>query len=162
MARGSVHAREVGLAHDKNYSITNLKLPIGALKSDLTMYEKSKMKYLQIHKFPFKNVIFLAIDQNILENSSKTWLLPGLVAFPNGSSAPIGRVENFANFKFLEGQICNKSLPLSTKRKLTILLDPFPTASFSGVFFNLEKINTGLVNHRMSYLTFASLLRSFI
>ena len=153
MARGSVHAREVGLAHDKNYSITNLKLPIGALKSDLTMYEKSKMKYLQIHKFPFKNVIFLDIDQNILENSSKTCLLPGLVAFPtNGPSAPIGRIENFA-----------KSLPLSTKRKLSILLDfPFPTAPFSGVFFNLEKINTGLVNHRMSYLTFVSLLRSFI
>ena len=116
------------------------------------MYEKSKMKYLQIHKFPFKKVIFLDIDQNILENSSKTWLLPGLVAFPNGPSAPIGRVENFA-----------KSLPLSTKRKLSILLDfPFPTAPFSGVFFNLEKINTGLVNHRMSYLTFVSLLRSFI
>jgi len=110
------------------------------------MFEKSKMKYLQIHKFPFKNIIFLAIDQNVPENSSKTCLLPGLVAFP-----------------FLEGQICNKILPLSTKRKLSILLDfPFPTASFSGVFFNLEKINTGLVNHRMSYLTFVSLLRSFI
>ena len=100
------------------------------------------MKYLQIHKFPFKNVIFLDIDQNILENSSKTCLLPGLVAFPNGPSAPIGRIENFA-----------KSLPLSTKRKLSILLDfPFPTAPFSGVFFNLEKINTGLVNHRMRCL----------
>ena len=120
------------------------------------------MKYLQIHKFPFKNVIFLAIDQNILENSSKTWLLPGLVAFPNGPSAPIGRVENFANFKFLEGQICNKSLPLSTKRKLSILLDfPFPTASFSGVFFNLEKINTDLVNHRMSYLTLCLTFEEF-
>ena len=110
------------------------------------------MKYLQIHKFPFKNVIFLDIDQNILENSSKTCQLRGLVAFPNGPSAPIGRIENFA-----------KSFPLSTKRKLSILLDfPFPTAPFSGVFFNLEKINTGLVNHRMSYLTFVSLLRSFI
>ena len=109
------------------------------------------MKYLQIHKFPFKNVIFLDIDQNILENSSKTCLLPGLVAFPNGPSAPIGRIENFA-----------KSFPLSTKRKLSILLDfPFPAAPFSGVFFNLEKINTGLVNHRMSYLTFVSLLRIF-
>ena len=101
--------------------MTNLKLPIRALKSDLTMYEKSKMKYLQIHKFPFKNVIFLDIDQNILENSSKTWLLPRLVAFPNGPSAPIGRVENFA-----------KSLPLSTKRKLTkhSFGLPFPNCAF--------------------------------
>ena len=54
--------------------------------------------------------------QNVPENSSKTSLL-GCVS----KQAKRSDDGNFLNFEFLEGQFCKKSLPLSTRRKLSIL-----------------------------------------
>ena len=68
------------------------------------MYETSKEKYLQIHKLPFKNVIFLTIKYKMYLKIVQK--LRGLVAFQQ--NAVIGRDENFVNFKFLEGQFCKE------------------------------------------------------
>ena len=66
------------------------------------MYKTSNMKYLQIHKFPFKSIIFLNIEcKSYLKILQK---LRCLVAFQNRLSAPIGRDENFVNFEFFERQ----------------------------------------------------------
>ena len=55
-----------------------------------------------------------------------------LVGFQNRQIAPIGRGKNLVNFELLN--LVKKSLPLSTKRKLSILLNfLFPSASFRGV-----------------------------
>ena len=65
----------------------------------------------------------------------------------------------------LKDDFVKKSLPLSTNRKLSILLNfPFPSVSFSGVFFNLKMRNSGLVLKPppLSCLTFISLLRIFV
>ena len=43
----------------KNYST---QISNEGTQADLKMYKTSKMKYLQIHKFPIKNVILLTID----------------------------------------------------------------------------------------------------
>ena len=51
-----------------------------------------------------------------------------------------------------------KSLPLSTKRKLNILLNfLFPSVSFYGILLNLEMQNFGLENYRIGCLTFEDL-----
>ena len=59
------------------------------------MYTTSKVKYSQI-----LNSLDYGV-QDVPENSSKTSLLSGV---SNRPSAPIGRDENSAYFKFLEGQ----------------------------------------------------------
>ena len=41
------------------------KSQIQGAQTDLKMYKTSKMKYLQIHNFPFKNVTFLTIEYKI-------------------------------------------------------------------------------------------------
>lgn len=62
-----------------------------------------------------------------------------LVAYQNRPSAPIGRDENSVHSKFLKDNFIKKSLPLSTWRKLSILLKfPFPSVCFSGVCFTLK------------------------
>ena len=72
------------------------------------------MKHLKIHKFPFKNVIVLAIECKMyLKNFT------ALVAFQNRPCAPIRREEN--KVEFLEDDFLMKSFPSSTKRKLSIL-----------------------------------------
>ena len=60
----------------------------------------------------------------------------------------ISWISNFSKDDFVK-----KGLPLSIKRKLSILLNfPFPPVSFSGVFFTL-KCETGFVNppHELSH-----------
>ena len=56
---------------------------------------------------------------------------------------------------FSKDDSVKKSLPLSIKRKLSILLNlPFPPVSFSGVFLTLKCETLVLYTHRMSCLTF--------
>ena len=60
----------------------------------------------QIHKFSFKDVIFLTKEYKMY---LKTFQKSGcLVAFQNRPSAPIGCEENLVNFEFLEGQFCKE------------------------------------------------------
>ena len=90
---------------------------------------KLKMKYLEIHKFTFKNIIFLTIEYKMCLKILQK--LRCLVGFQNRESAPIGRGKNLVNFEFLKGNLVKKSLPLSTKRKLSILLSfLFPVCLF--------------------------------
>ena len=60
----------------------------------------SKIKYLQILKILFKNVIFLNIEYKMYLKILQK--LRCLVAFQNRPSAPIGWDKNFVNFEFLE------------------------------------------------------------
>ena len=74
LARGSVQwASKIGWVHGKNYST---QISNQGAHANLKMYKTSKMKYLQIHKFPIwkRNFIDYGV-QNVPENSSKTSLL---------------------------------------------------------------------------------------
>ena len=127
LAHGSVHASKVRWVHGKNYST---QISNQGTQADLKMCETSKMKYLEIHKFPFKNIIFLTIEYKMCLKILQK--LRCLVGFQNRQIAPIGRGKNLVNFELLN--LVKKSLPLSTKRKLSILLNfLFPSASFRGV-----------------------------
>ena len=149
LARGSVHTSKIGWAHGKNIYLTQISNQ-GA-QGDLKMYETSKEKYLQIYKLPFKNVIFLTIKYKMYLKIVQK--LRCLVAFQQTLRSAVMKISWISNSS--KDNFVKKSLPLSTKRKLpvSILLNfPFPSVSFSVV--NLAMRNTGLVNHRMSCLTF--------
>ena len=72
--------------------------------------DKTFVKHLYIHKFPFKNVIFLTIEwkEKIFENFA------ALVAFHTGYFALRGK-ENIV--EFLEGQFRNKTLSFFHKKE---------------------------------------------
>ena len=91
-----------------------------------------------ICKCPFKNVIFFAIVrvQNVPENSSKFSLL-GCLKTGHKLRSAMKKILWISNS--LKDSCGKKSLPLSTKRKLSIvLMFPFPSVSFSGVFVTLK------------------------
>ena len=69
LARGSVHASKIAWANGKNYST---QISNQGAQADLKMYKASKIKYSQTRNFHDYTV------QNVLENSSKTWLLGGV------------------------------------------------------------------------------------
>ena len=72
------------------------------------------MKQLKIHKFPFKNVIVLAIECKMyLKNFT------ALVAFQN--SRALRREEN--KVQFLEGRFLDEKLPFLQKKKAEHSLD---------------------------------------
>ena len=62
----------------------------------------------QIHKFSFKDVIFLTKEYKKLMYLKTFQKLGCLVAFQNRPSALIGCEENFVNFEFLDGQFCKE------------------------------------------------------
>ena len=91
----------------------------------------------QIHKFSFKDVIFVTKEYKMY---LKTFQKLGcLVAFQNRPSAPIGCEENFVNFEFLGGQFCKEKPSFvhwkKSKHSFELSL-PF-SVSFSGVFLAL-------------------------
>ena len=95
------------------------------------MYKTSNIKYLLIHNSLFKNVIFLTKEYKmyliILQK------LRCLIAFQNRPSAPMTDIFWISNSS--KDNFVKKSLPLSNRRKLSIILNfSFPSASFSGVF----------------------------
>ena len=101
---------------------------------------KTSMKILRIHKLPFKNVIFLAIECKIhlkiqqklryLSSISKQTMRPAVKKTRLNSS-----MDDFLM----------KSFPPSTKRKLSILLNfLFPFFVFERCIFNLEMQNSCL------------------
>ena len=82
-----------------------------------TIY-KTSMKHLKIHKFPFKNVIVLAIECKMyLEIQQKLHCL-GCISKQTMRSVVKKTGLNFSKDDFLM-----KSFPYSTKRKLSILLN---------------------------------------
>ena len=83
------------------------------------MYKTSKMKYLQIHNFPFKNVTFLTIEYKIYLKIFKNFAAS--LRFKAGKvlRSAVKKISNFSNENFVK-----KSLSLSTKRKLCIVLKP--------------------------------------
>lgn len=103
-------------------SNTNLK---SGTEADLKMLKTSK-KYLQIHKFPFQNVIFLSMYsvQKVPENFSKTSLL--------GQGQGLCRVKKTLNYA--KDNFVKKSLFLSTKRMSILLSFSFPSVSFECIF----------------------------
>ena len=75
---------------------------------------KTSMKHLKIHKFPFKNVIILAIKysvQNVPENSAKTSLTWLHFKTDHGLRREENKVE------FLEGRFLDEKLPFLHKKK---------------------------------------------
>ena len=112
------------------------RIPNQGAQADLVkcILKTSKMKYLQIHKFRFKNVFFYYRVQNVPENSV-FW----------SAAMKMSLISNSSKDNFVK-----KSLPLSSKRKLSILLSwSFPSyiCVFKRCIFNLEMRNTGLVNN---------------
>ena len=72
---------------------------------------KTSMKHLKIHKFPFKNVIVLAIECKMYLKIQQNFA--DLVAFQNRPWAP--REEN--KVEFLEGRFLDEKLPFLHKKK---------------------------------------------
>ena len=103
---------------------------------------KTSMKHLKIHKFPFKNVIVLAIECKMyLEIQQKLHCL-GCISKQTMRSVVKKTRLNFSMDDFLM-----KSFPSSTKRKLSILLNfLFPFLSLNGVFLTL-KYRTLVLKH---------------
>ena len=121
------------------------------------------MKYLQILKFPCKNVILFTWLQRKYRVLSLKILqkLRCLVAFQKRPSTPIGLEENF---EFLEGQFDLSRKPFlihynKTKHSFELSLR---ICVIQQCIFYLEMRNTGLVNHRTRSLTFVSMLRTFL
>ena len=119
--RRSVHASEIGCAEHmaklNTKSISNRGTFCNFSLAPKRKIYKTSMKHLKIHKFPFKNVIVLAIVQNVPDNSAKT-LLPWLHFKTNQRSVVKKTRLNSSKDDFLM-----KSFPSSTKRKLSILLN---------------------------------------
>ena len=88
-------------------------------QTDLKMYKTSKMEYLQIHNFPFKNVTFLTIEYKIYLKILKNFA--AWLRFKTGKAlrSTVKKISNFSKDNFVK-----KSLSLSTKRKLCIVLKP--------------------------------------
>ena len=91
------------------------------------------MKHLKIHKFPFKNVIVLAIEWMYLKIQQKLRWLGCISKQTMGSAVKKTRL-NSSKDDFLM-----KSFPFSTKRKLSILLN-----FLFRCIFNLEMQNSCL------------------
>ena len=92
------------------------------------------MKHLKTHKFPFKNVMVLAIEcERCTWKFSKNFA--GLLHFKTDHA--LRCEEN--KVEFLEGRFLDEILPSSTKRKRSIFLNfSFHFLSFYGVFLTLK------------------------
>ena len=85
------------------------------------------MKYLQIHKFLFKNVISLTIEYKMyLKILQKLRCLAALpTAFQNRPSGLTGRDEDFVNFELLERQFCKEKLCFVYLKKIQHSFKPY-------------------------------------
>ena len=150
LARGSVHASKIGWAHGENYwtQISNQGAPV-----DLRMYKTPKSNKYKYIIFLLKRYFLDGRVQNVPENSQK---LRCLVAFQNRPNAPMMEISWISNFS--KDSFVKKSLPLSTRRNLTILLHfPFSICVFQQRIFNLE-----IQNKCKPMLWAVSLLKIFV
>ena len=79
---------------------------------------KTSMKHLKIHKFPFKNVIVLAIECKMYLKIQQKLHCLGCI-----SKQTMRSVGNKIRLNSWEDDFLMKSFPSSTKRKLSILLN---------------------------------------
>ena len=103
---------------------------------------KTSMKHLKIHKFPFKNVIVLAIECKMyLKIQQKLHCLHGCI-----SKQTMRSVVKKTRLNSSKDNFSMTSLPSSTKRKLSILLNfLFSFSCLLTVYiFNLEMHNSCL------------------
>ena len=101
---------------------------------------KTSMKHLKIHKFPFKNVIVLAIECKMYLKIQQKLHCLGCISKQTMRSVVKKTRLNSSKDDFLM-----KSFPSSTKRKLSILLNfLFPLFVFWRCIFNLEVQNSCL------------------
>ena len=101
---------------------------------------KTSMKHLKIHKFPFKNVIVLAIECKMYLKIQQKLHCLGRISKQTMRSVVKKTRLNSSKDDFLM-----KSFPSSTKRKLNILLNfLFPFFVFQRCIFNLEMQNSCL------------------
>ena len=135
--RRFVHASEIGWAHGKIQHKIHLKL--GHTFCNFSLAPKRKiyktsMKHLKIHKFPFKNVIVLAIECKMYLKIQQKLRWLGCISKQTMGSAVKKTRLNSSKDDFLM-----KSFPFSTKRKLSILLN-----FLFRCIFNLEMQNSCL------------------
>ena len=101
---------------------------------------KTSMKHLKIHKFPFRNVIVLAIECKMYLKIQQKLRWLGCISKQTMGSAVKKTRLNSSKDDFLM-----KSFPFSTKKKLSILLNfLFPFFVFYRCIFNLEMQNSCL------------------
>ena len=81
---------------------------------------KTSMKHLKIHKFPFKNVIVLAIKCKMYLKIQQKLHCLGCI-----SKQTMRSVEKKTSLNSSKDNFLMKSFPSSTKRKLSILLNFF-------------------------------------
>ena len=94
-------------------------------QTDLKMYKTSKIKNLQIHNFPFKNVTFLTIEYKIYLKIFKNFA--AWLRFKTGKAlrSAVKKISNFSKDNFVK-----KGLSLSPKENYVLFLNP--TAHHSG------------------------------
>ena len=97
------------------------------------------MKHLKIHKFPFKNVIVLAIECKMYLKIQQKLRWLGCI-----SKQTMGSVVKKTRLNSSKDNFLMKSFPLSTKRKLRTF--SFHFLSFNGVFLTL-KCGTLVLKH---------------
>ena len=101
---------------------------------------KTSMKHLKIHKFPFKNVIVLAIECKMCLKIQQKLHCLGCISKQTMSSVVKKTRLNSSKDDFLMKSFCS-----STKRKLSILLNfLFPFFVFQRCIFNPEMQNSCL------------------
>ena len=100
---------------------------------------KTSMKHLKIDKFPFKNVIVLAIDCKMYLKIQQKLHCLGCI-----SKQTMRSVEKKTRLNSSKDDFLMKSFPSSTKKKKWAFFRAFSFLflSFSGVFFNLEMQNS--------------------
>ena len=87
------------------------------IRAHFVIFLKTSMKHLKIHKFPFKNVIVLAIECKMYLKIQQKLHYPGCISKQTMLSVAKKTRLNSSKDDFLM-----KSFPSSTKRKLSILL----------------------------------------
>ena len=95
---------------------------------------KTSIKHLKIHKFPFKNVIVLAIECKMYLKSPQKLRWLGCISKQTMGCAVKKKV------KFLEGRFLDEKLPFLHKKKAEHSFELFLSIflSFNCVFFSLE------------------------
>ena len=103
---------------------------------------KTSMKHLKIHKFPFKNVIVLAVECKMYLKIQQNVRRFGCI-----SKQTMGSVVKKTRLNSSKVDFLMESFPFSTKRKLSILLNfLFPFFVFNGVFLTV-KCRTLVLKH---------------
>ena len=128
---------QVKSTHGKHHS-TQISNQDGELKPTSKCIKRLRWNiYKYIHKFPFKNVIFLTIEYQSTCKFFKNFAAWLRFKTGQGLRSAVMKISWILNSS--KDNFVKKSHPLSAKRKLSILLNfPFLSVSFRGVFLTLK------------------------